>query len=92
MTKLKIKVFGENAEEIKDGQVFIAKKSSVEGRTVVTLEAAKDANDRLPFLADAIGEFIYTSLLQGSPVRAIKDILVESVEVVDDDFKRNEWR
>jgi hypothetical protein len=92
MTKLKIKVFGENARDIEDGQVFIARKSSVEGRTVVTLEATNDANDRLPFLADAIGEFIYTSLLQGSPARAIKDILVESVEVVDDDYKRNEWK
>ena len=90
--KLKIKVFGDEARQIEEGQVFIAKKGSVEGRPVVTLEEPEDAADRLPYLASAIGEFIYTSFLQGAPVDKIKDILVESVELVEDDFKRNKWK
>jgi hypothetical protein len=32
-----IKVFGDNAKEISQGDKFIAKVDSVEGRTVVTL-------------------------------------------------------
>ena len=93
MTKqnLKIKVFGENARNMKEGQVFVAKKVSVEGRMVVILEQADSAEDRLPYIAKAIGEFIYTSFLQGAPADKIKDILVESVEVVEDDFKGNKW-
>ena len=37
---MQIKVFGEKAKEIEEGQIFIAKVSSVEGRDVVTLEPA----------------------------------------------------
>jgi predicted GTPase len=95
MTKqtLKIKVFGDNARDVVEGQVFIAKVKSVEGRKVVVLEQQPNtAEARLPFLASAIGEFIFTSLLGGADPRNIKDILAESVEVVEDDFKRNEWR
>tara|TARA_R110000851_G_scaffold25540_1_gene73387 strand:+ start:61 stop:348 length:288 start_codon:yes stop_codon:yes gene_type:complete len=95
MTKqnFKIKVFGDNARNMEEGQVFIAKKTSVEGKPVIILEQAPAApSDRLPYLADAIGEFIYTSLLQGAPSDKIKDILVEAVEVVEDDYQRNKWR
>jgi hypothetical protein len=95
MTKqnLTIKVFGEQARNMKEGQVFVAKVTSVEGHPVVILEQQPDtAEARLPFLASAIGEFIYTSLLGGADPRNIKDILVESVEVVEDDYKRNEWK
>jgi hypothetical protein len=93
MTKqnLKIKVFGEQARNMKEGQVFVAKLDSVEGHPVAILEEAASAEDRLPYIAKAIGEFIYTSFLQGAPADKIKDILVESVEVVEDDFKGNKW-
>ena len=37
---MQIKVFGEKAKEIEEGQVFIAKVSSVEGRDVIILEPA----------------------------------------------------
>ena len=37
-----IKVFGETAKEITEGQIFIASVDSVEGRTVVTLESKDD--------------------------------------------------
>lgn len=37
---MQIKVFGEKAKEIEEGQVFIAKISSVEGRDVIILEPA----------------------------------------------------
>lgn len=36
---MKIKIFGEQTKEIKEGQTFIAKIDSVEGRTVVILES-----------------------------------------------------
>ena len=93
MTKqsLKIKVFGEQARNMREGQVFIAKVTSVEGHPVVILESADSAEDRMPYIAKAIGEFIYTSFLGGAPADKIKDILVESVEVVEDDFKGNKW-
>lgn len=35
---MKIKVFGEDAREIKEGQIFIARKDSVEGRDIAILE------------------------------------------------------
>jgi len=37
-----IKVFGDTAKQIKEGQVFTAKIGDVEGRTVVTLVAQED--------------------------------------------------
>ena len=33
-----ISVFGEQAREIEEGQVFIARKDSIEGRDIVILE------------------------------------------------------
>ena len=39
--KLEIKVFGEKAEQITEGQTFVATLGSVEGRTVVTLESVQ---------------------------------------------------
>jgi len=85
---LKIRLFGENAKNVREGQVFIAKKTSVEGREVATLVQQEDtAEARLPYIASAIGEYIYTSLLGGADPRKIKDILVESVEVVEDEYK-----
>lgn len=89
---LKIRLFGENARNVREGQVFIAKKTSVEGRDTATLvQQADTAEARLPFLASAIGEFIYTSLLGGADPRRIKDILAESVEIVEEDYKGNKW-
>lgn len=41
-----IKVFGDKAKEIKNGQVFIAQVGSVEGRTVVTLVPDNDYWER----------------------------------------------
>ncbi len=35
-----IKVFGEKARKIEEGQIFIAKVTSIEGRDVVVLEPA----------------------------------------------------
>ena len=37
-----IKVFGSQAKEIREGQIFIASVDSVEGRTVVTLTPVKE--------------------------------------------------
>jgi len=36
---MKIKVYGEQAKQIKEGQIFKAKLDDVEGRTVVILES-----------------------------------------------------
>ena len=36
---LQIKIYGDTAKQIKEGQVFTAKIGDVEGRTVVTLES-----------------------------------------------------
>jgi tryptophan synthase alpha subunit len=89
--QLKIKVFGDEARQIKEGQIFIANVDSVEGRPVVSLVSPSSPEDRLEFISKAIGEFIYTSFLLGLPVDKIKDILVESVESVEDDFTKNRW-
>ncbi|UVF62313.1 hypothetical protein [Nitrososphaeria virus YSH_462411] len=35
---MEIKVFGNDAKQIEEGQIFIARKDSVEGRDVVILE------------------------------------------------------
>jgi len=44
---MKIQVFGDKAKEIKLGQLFMAQKSSVEGREVVTLEAVEIKNVKI---------------------------------------------
>lgn len=36
---MQLKIYGEQAKQIKEGQIFIAKITNVEGRTVVILEA-----------------------------------------------------
>ena len=36
---MQLKIYGEKAKQIKDGQIFTAKIGSVEGRCVVTLES-----------------------------------------------------
>ena len=35
---MKIKVYGKKAQDITDGQIFVAKKTSAEGRDMVILE------------------------------------------------------
>ncbi len=35
---MQVKVYGEKAKNITDGQIFVAKKASAEGRDVVVLE------------------------------------------------------
>ena len=35
---MQLKIYGKNAKQIKEGQTFIAKITSVEGRTVLVLE------------------------------------------------------
>lgn len=36
---MQLKIYGEDAKKIKEGQIFTAKIDSVEGRTVVILES-----------------------------------------------------
>ncbi len=36
---MQLKIYGDKAKQIKEGQIFIAKITSIEGRTVVILEA-----------------------------------------------------
>ena len=43
-----IKVFGEDAKQIKEGDVFIAHKTSVEGRDVVILKQKRKRPYRVP--------------------------------------------
>ena len=43
--KLEIKVFGDKAKQISEGQNFIATVGSVEGRTVVTLTPTPGAEN-----------------------------------------------
>ena len=45
MEKLEIKVFGDKAKQISEGQQFTATVGSVEGRTVVTLTSLKETDD-----------------------------------------------
>ncbi len=40
-TRNQIKIYGEQAKAIKEGQIFTAKITNVEGRTVVILESEK---------------------------------------------------
>lgn len=35
---MQLKIYGKEAKQIKEGQIFIAKIDSVEGRTVIILE------------------------------------------------------
>ncbi len=41
--KLEIKVFGEKAKRITEGQTFVATLGSVEGHDVITLRPTEDA-------------------------------------------------
>lgn len=41
---MQIKIYGEQAKAIKEGQTFTAKITSVEGRTVVVLENTVQTN------------------------------------------------
>ena len=43
---MEIKIFGETAKQIKEGQKFIASVGSVEGRTVVTLRTLNEYERR----------------------------------------------
>jgi len=49
MTKKEIKVFGQEAKEIKDGELFVASKDSIEGRdiTILTPISFKKAKEHI---------------------------------------------